>query len=161
MLWGKKRKKKKETSLITSLFFGFWKVLVCWAFIPERKRRHSNSSQLLVPNRLPFLVLVHFQFELLGLDEAVSIPVLVVEHVLHDILHGQSGPYATFALRDLQLDELPELEAKQERGSSEGKRRSQKKNTTLSSFTNLLLRHHKIMWSPHLCSCQQTPKHLN
>lgn len=125
---------------------------MCWAFIPERKRQHSNSSQLLVPNRLPFLVLVHFQFELLGLDEAVLIPVLVVEHVLHDLLHGQSGPYATFALRDLQLDELPELEAKQERGSGEGRRRSQK---------NLLLRHHEIMRSPHLCSCQQTPKHVN
>lgn len=93
-------------------------MLVCWAFVPERKRQHSNSSQLLVPNRLPFLVLVHFEFELLRLDEAVLIPVLVVEHVLHDILHGQSGPYATFALRDLQFDELPELEAKHERGGA-------------------------------------------
>lgn len=136
-------------------------MLVCWALIPERKRQHSNSSQLLVPNRLPFLVLVHFQFELLGLDQAVLIPVLVVEHVLHDLLHSQSGPYATFALRDLQLDELPKLEAKQERGSGEGKRRSQKENTTLSSSTNLLLLHHEIMRSPHPCSCQQTPKHWN
>lgn len=78
-------------------------------FIPEREQWHASPSQLLVPHSFPFFVFFYFQFELISCDHSVVIPVLVFEHVFNNQLHGQSRLYTTFALCDLQLDELPEL----------------------------------------------------
>lgn len=82
----------------------------CLEFHPwEKIQQHWHWSQLVVLNCLPLFVFVHFQFELLGFDDAVVVAVLVVEHVLHHRLHAQARLDATFALCHLQLDELPKL----------------------------------------------------
>lgn len=104
--------KKKPVQLSIKPWYCMGKVSCCLfckvlGFIPEREWRHSSSSQLLVPH--PFLVFIYFQFEFFGLDHSVFISVLVSEHVVNNLLHGQPGPYTTFALCHLQLDELPEL----------------------------------------------------
>ena len=62
----------------------------------------------------PLLVLLHLQFQLVGRDHSVFISVLVFKHVDHDLLHRQTGLDATFALFDLQLDELRKLETVKE-----------------------------------------------
>lgn len=74
-----------------------------------RERRHSSQSQLLMPHCFPFFVFVYFQFELFSCNHSVFIPVLVFEHVFNNQLYGQSRLYTTFALCNLQLDELLEL----------------------------------------------------
>lgn len=74
-----------------------------------------SSSQLLVPCLFPLFVLIHFKFQLVGCDHAVFISVLVLEHVGDDLLHGQPGLYATFALCHLQLDELRKLKLQRSR----------------------------------------------
>lgn len=74
-----------------------------------------SSSQLLVPCLFPLFVLIHFKFQLVGCDHAVFISVLVLEHVGDDLLHGQPGLYATFALCHLQLNELRKLKLQRSR----------------------------------------------
>lgn len=74
-----------------------------------------SSSQLLMPCLFPLIVLIHFKFQLVGCDHAVFISVLVLEHVDDDLLHGQPGLYATFALCHLQLDELRKLKLQRSR----------------------------------------------
>lgn len=64
--------------------------------------RRSCPSQLVVR--------VHFDLQLLGDDLAVRVLVLVGKHVLDDALGVLSWPEATFALRNLSVDEGGELE---------------------------------------------------
>lgn len=94
-------------------------ILGCCVFVGGLSLRENqtllSSSQLLVPCLFPLFVLVHFKFQLVGCDHAVFISVLVLEHVGDDLLHGQPGLYATFALCHLQLDELRKLKLKRSR----------------------------------------------
>lgn len=88
-------------------------------FVPERECRFLSPLQLLVPLQFPLFVLLHLQFELVGCDDSVFIPVLVVEHVSDNLLYGHTGLYTTFSLCHLLLDELPKLEGIKEEPVSE------------------------------------------
>ena len=79
-----------------------------------------HASQLCVLGGLPLLVLLHLQLQLVGGDQTVVVPVLVLEHVCDDLLWVHARLHATFALCHLQLDELSELKQK----------RQQKRRTT-------------------------------
>ena len=68
-----------------------------------------HASQLGVLGGLSLLVLLHLQLQLIGGDQSVVVPVLVLEHVGDDLLWVHAGLHATFALCHLQLDELSEL----------------------------------------------------
>ena len=72
----------------------------------------SHASQLCVFGGLALLVLLHLQLQLVGGDQTVVVPVLVLEHVCDDLLWVHAGLHATFALCHLQLDELSELKQK-------------------------------------------------
>lgn len=102
--WGFKKKKK------TNFFFNVKMMSACLEFHPwEKIQPRWHWSQLVMLNCLPLFVFVHFQFELVRFDDAVLVAVLVVEHVLHHLVHAQARLDATFALCHLQLDELAKL----------------------------------------------------
>lgn len=107
-VWGKK-------SLVACLLVVAF-CLYCVGGLSLRENQTLlSSSQLLVPCLFPLFVLIHFKFQLVGCDHAVFISVLVLEHVGDDLLHGQPGLYATFALCHLQLDELRKLKLQRSR----------------------------------------------